>query len=225
MSAETALRVVVADDQRAVREALVTLLETMGEVEVVAACADGEEAVEAVERHHPAVVLMDLRMPKVDGVEATRRIMAGNQPPRVVVLTTFADDVSVLGALDAGAAGYLTKDAGRDQIAAALRAAAAGQAVLDPDIQARLVAAARTAPPAGHAANPPTGALPDGLTAREAEIVRSIAAGRTNAEIARELYIAEATVKTHINNVFAKAGLRSRAEAVNYAHRHGLTDP
>ena len=214
------LRVVVADDQRAVREALVTLLEAMGGVEVVAACADGEEAVRAVDDHHPDVVLMDLRMPRVDGVEATRRITAGDHPARVVVLTTFADDHSILAALEAGAAGYLTKDAGREQIGAALRAAAAGQAVLDPGVQARLVAAATGGTTPGPVQ--PAGELPDGLTAREGAVLQAIAAGRTNAEIARELYIAEATVKTHINNLFAKAGLRSRAEAVQYAYRHGL---
>jgi len=218
MSEEPAtVRVVVADDQRVVREGLVTSLSVLPGVEVVGAAADGEQAVALVRRHRPQVVLMDLRMPRVDGVEATRRILAAHPGTAVVVLTTYADDDSILAALRAGALGYLTKDAGREQIARALHAAAEGQAILDPAVQARLVAAAS---PARDAV--PARPLPDGLTAREAEVLALIATGRTNAQIAAALYVSPSTVKTHINNIFAKAGVSDRAQAVHYAYNHGL---
>jgi len=208
------MRVVVADDQNAVREGLVTLLETMPGVEVVGAAASGREAVAAVAATAPDVVLMDLRMPGVDGVEATRRIHADHPSTRVVVLTTYADDESILGALRAGAIGYLTKDAGRDQIRRAIEAAAAGQAVMDPEVQARLVQTASLP------SRP--GALPDGLTEREAEVLRLIATGLSNSQIAQHLYLSEATVKTHINHIFTKTNSRERSQAVAYAHRRGL---
>ena len=215
------VRVVVADDQRVVREGLVTVLEIMTDVEVVGAAATGEEAVALVERHRPQVVLMDLRMPRLDGVEATRRIRQAHPSTAVVVLTTYADDDSILAALQAGALGYLTKDAGREEIARALHAAAAGQAVLDPAVQARLVAAA-----GGRARDSaPSRPLPDGLSLREAEVLSLIAAGRTNAQIAQALVVSGSTVKTHINNLFAKAGIKDRANAVQYAYRHGLAEP
>ena len=216
-----AVRVVVADDQRVVREGLVTVLEILADVEVVGAAATGEEAVALVERHRPQVVLMDLRMPRLDGVEATRRIRQAHPSTAVVVLTTYADDDSILAALQAGALGYLTKDAGREEIARALHAAAAGQAVLDPAVQARLVVAA------GSRArdSAPSRPLPDGLSLREAEVLSLIAAGRTNAQIAQTLVVSPSTVKTHINNLFAKAGIRDRANAVQYAYRHGLAEP
>lgn len=213
------LRVVVADDQTIVREGLVILLGMLPDVEVVGTAADGAQAIEAVARHAPDVVLMDLGMPHVDGVTATARIRDQYPGTRVVVLTTFADDVSILAALRAGALGYLTKDAGRAQIAQALRTAAAGQAVLDPGVHARLVAAAADPSP------PAPAALPDGLTAREADVLALIADGLNNAQIARRLYITEATVKTHINHLFAKAGVHDRAQAVAYAHRHHITTP
>jgi DNA-binding NarL/FixJ family response regulator len=220
MSEEDAtVRVVVADDQRVVREGLVTLLSVLPGVEVVGAAADGEQAVALVSRHRPQVVLMDLRMPRIDGVEATRRILAAQPATAVVVLTTYADDDSILAALRAGALGYLTKDAGRAQIARALHAAAEGQAILDPGVQARLVAAAGPAPDAV-----PSRPLPDGLTAREAEVLALIATGRTNAQIAAALVVSLSTVKTHINNIFAKAGVSDRAQAVHYAYSHGLAD-
>jgi len=211
------MRVIVVDDQTAVREALVTSLETMQGVEVVGSASDGEEAVELVAAVSPEVVLMDLRMPRMDGVEATRRIRADHPATQVVVLTTFADDESIVGALRAGVIGYLTKDAGRDHIRRALEAAACGQAVLDPEVQARLVEVA-TLPATGAGSGP----LPDGLTEREAEVLRLIAAGRSNAEIGRELFVSEATVKTHVNRIFAKTGSRDRAQAIAYAHRRGL---
>ena len=224
------LRVVVADDQRSVREALGTLLEVLPGIEVAGLAADGDEAVAQAVELRPDVVLMDLRMPRCDGVEATRRIMVDAPGVKVVVLTTFADDASILAALQAGASGYLTKDAGREQIALAVRSAVAGQTVLDPAVQAALLASA-TRPSGGTAPDGPLSgasirpALPDGLTDREGDVLRLVAAGRTNPEIAAELFVAEATVKTHINNLFAKTHVRSRAEAVQYAYRHGLVRP
>jgi len=215
------LRVVVADDQTTVSEGLVIVLGLLPDIEVVGAAADGEQAIDLVARHAPHVILMDLDMPRMDGVTATARIRAEYPGTQVVVLTTFADDTSILTALRAGALGYLTKDAGRAQIARALHTAAGGQAVLDPAVHARLLAAASHPPPP-----PPRPAvLPDGLTAREAEVLTLIAEGLTNAQIAARLYVTEATVKTHINHVFTKAGLRDRAQAVGYAHRHHLTRP
>ena len=207
------MRVVVADDQTVVREGLVTLLSTMTGIEVVGSAANGEEAVALVAQHAPDIVLMDLRMPRLDGIEATRRIRADHAGVQVVVLTTYADDESIVRALRAGALGYLTKDAGREHIRRALEAAAAGQAVLDPSVQARLVSAARL--PSSTQAG-----LPDGLTEREGEVLRLIAAGKSNGEIAKALFVSEATVKTHVNHIFAKTGSRDRAQAVAYAHRH-----
>jgi DNA-binding NarL/FixJ family response regulator len=220
------LRVVVADDQTTVREGLTTLLGLMPDIDVVGAAPDGAAAVELVAAEHPDVVLMDLHMPVLDGVGATRRIVAEHPGTKVVVLTTYADDTSIMGALRAGALGYLTKDAGRAEIARALHAVAAGQSVLDPAVQQRLLLAAARGPeaPAAPAAAPPgVGAqLPDGLTAREAEVLGLIAGGLSNTEIARRLFISEATVKTHINHLFAKAGVRDRAQAVQYAYQNGL---
>ncbi len=207
----------MADDQTVIREGLVTLLQTMPGIEVVGAAADGEEAVALVASSTPDVVLMDLRMPRLDGVEATKRIRTDHSATQVVVLTTYADDESIVGALRAGAIGYLTKDAGRDHIRRALEAAASGQAVLDPGVQARLVDFASTAAPTGEG-----GPLPDGLTGREGEVLRLIASGLSNAEIAVELYVSEATVKTHVNHIFTKTGSRDRSQAVAYAHRRGL---
>jgi len=214
----TAIRVVVADDQTAVREGLVLLLELLDDVEVVGAAHDGEEAVQLVATHGADVVLMDLRMPRCDGITATARIRAEHPGTQVVVLTTYAEEPDILAALKAGALGYLTKDAGRAQIAHAIRAAAAGQAVLDPDVQRRLVAAAAGGVPVG------PGPAPDGLTPREVEVLALIAGGLSNREIAGRLYLTEATVKSHINRLFAKTGVRDRAQAVQYAYRHGLAD-
>jgi DNA-binding NarL/FixJ family response regulator len=219
------LRIVVADDQRAVREALATVLDAEPGLEVVGLAADGEEAVDLAHRFSPEVVLMDLRMPNIDGVEATRRLASELPNVKIVVLTTFADDASILAALEAGASGFLTKDAGRDQIALAIRSAAAGQSVLDPIAQASLLRAA--SPSAALVRTVPTqpAPLPDDLTPREADVLRAIAAGHSNAEIATELYISEVTVKSHINHLFAKIRARNRAEAVRYAYDHGLVSP
>jgi DNA-binding NarL/FixJ family response regulator len=207
------MRVVVVDDQTAVREGLVTILELLPGIDVVAAGADGAEAVALVAEHDPDVVLMDLRMPRLDGVAATKEIRSQHPQTQVVVLTTHADDESVLAALAAGAIGFLTKDASRDEIHLALEAAAAGHAHLDPAAHSVLVdAAAAAASPAA----PP----PDGLTRRELEVLALIAEGLSNREIASRLFVSEATVKTHVNRVFAKTGSRDRAQAVAYAHRH-----
>jgi DNA-binding NarL/FixJ family response regulator len=161
---------------------------------------------------------MDLRMPKLDGVEATRRIRAAQPDTEVVVLTTHADESSILDALQAGARGYLTKDAGIAEIARAVHAAADHQALLDPVVQSRLIEAAS----AGARPAPLPQNLPDGLTPREAEVLSLIASGLSNGEIAAKLVVSEATVKTHINHVFAKIGARDRAQAVHYAYTHGL---
>ncbi|HEY3502934.1 MAG TPA: response regulator transcription factor [Actinocatenispora sp.] len=211
------VRIVVADDQTTVRQGLATMLNLLPDVTVVGTAANGAEALRLVADHAPDVVLMDLHMPGMDGVEATRRIRAEHPATSVVVLTTFADDDSVLAGLRAGALGYLTKEAGREEIGRAVQAAAAGQSVLDAGVQRRLVAA--TGAPV---ARPDRRALPDGLTPREGEVLALIGAGLTNREIATRLYVSEATVKTHINNLFAKAGLRDRAQAVRYAYDRGL---
>lgn len=216
VNAPDVLRVVVADDQTIVRDGLVALLGLLPEFEVVGTAADGAQAVARVAELAPDVVLMDLGMPGVDGVEATRRLTAEHPDTAVVVLTTYADDASILGALQAGARGYLTKSAGRADIARALQAAAARQVVLDADVQARLLQAAGTPAPA------PAAELPDGLTEREAEVLRLIARGLSNQDVARELFVSVATVKTHVNHLFAKTGSRDRAQAVAYAHTRGL---
>ncbi|AXI79763.1 response regulator transcription factor [Peterkaempfera bronchialis] len=237
------VRVLVADDQTVVREGIVMLLGLLPGIEVVGSAADGEEAVRLVGERAPDVVLMDLRMPRCDGVQATRRIRADHPGTEVVVLTTYADDDSLFPALQAGARGYLTKDAGGEEIARAIADVCSGAAGLSPQVQRRLLE--RFAAPPGPAASPGTAArpdpappepaatpeaappvpaapLPDGLTAREAEVLALIADGLSNAEIAAELYVSVATVKTHINNLFAKSGVRDRAQAVRYAYRHGI---
>ncbi|GAA4572371.1 response regulator [Planotetraspora kaengkrachanensis] len=219
-------RVVVVDDQTVVREGLTLLLGLLPGVEVVGSAADGEAAVELVEAERPDVVLMDLRMPRMDGVEATRRIRAAHPGTQVVVLTTYSDDESVFAALQAGARGFLTKSADAEEIARAVATVMRGDAQLDPAVQRRLVEA--VLPPAGPSERERPrrdDGLRDGLTRREAEVLRLIAQGRTNAEISADLFIGEATVKTHINNLFAKIGVRDRAQAVTYAYRHGLADP
>ncbi len=217
MSADAA-RVVVVDDQRVVRDGLVSLLSLMPDVEVVGAAGDGLEAVELVVRLQPDVVLMDLRMPRCDGVEATRRILATAPSTQVVVLTTYADDESVFSALQAGARGYLTKDAGAEEIGRAIATVRSGEALLEPSVQRRLLdaVAAGAAPPL------PVSANPDGLTSRERDVLGLVAAGLDNREIAARLFVSEATVKSHINSIFSKASLRDRAQAVAYAYRIGL---
>jgi DNA-binding NarL/FixJ family response regulator len=237
-----AARVVVADDQTVVREGIVMLLGLLPGIEVVGSAADGEEAVRLVAEHAPDVVLMDLRMPRCDGVEATRRIRAEYPATQAVVLTTYADDDSLFPALQAGARGYLTKDAGGEEIVRAVRHVMSGDAGLSPSVQRRLLDRlsspgggrrpdALDAFAAGNAAGSAAAGwavrpeLPDGLTAREAEVLALVAEGLTNAEIARRLHVSTATVKTHINNLFAKTGVRDRAQAVRYAFRQGIAEP
>jgi DNA-binding NarL/FixJ family response regulator len=217
MSTTRDLRVVLADDQTVVREGLVTLLNLLPGVSVVGAAADGEQAVALVAEQRPDVLLVDLNMPRCDGVEATRQVRAKYPETEVVVLTTYTDDNSVLSALQAGARGFLTKDADAEAIARALHAAAAGQSTLDGEVQQRLVAAAM-----GGGQPPKAAKSGDGLTPREIDVLRLIAAGLSNTEIARKLVVSEATVKTHVNHLFAKANLRDRAQAVAYAYKSGL---
>ncbi|MCX5093425.1 response regulator transcription factor [Streptomyces sp. NBC_00365] len=216
-------RVVVADDQTVVREGIVMLLGLLPGIEVVGAAGDGYEAVALVAELAPDVVLMDLRMPRCDGVEATRRIRAEHPGTQVVVLTTYADDESLFPALRAGARGYLTKDAGGDEIVRAVESVLSGDAGLSPSIQRRLLE--RLSEPAAAPAPDPLVEPPDGLTTRETEVLLLIAEGLTNQEIARKLHVSTATVKTHINNLFAKTGLKDRAQAVRYAFGKGLVRP
>jgi len=237
------IRVLAADDQRVVREGLALLLSLLPGVEVAGTAADGEEALALAAELRPDVVLMDLRMPKVDGVEATRRLRAADPSVRVIVLTTYADDRSVVSALRAGAVGYLTKDAGAAEIRQALERVSNGQAVIDPAVQRHLVEAiaggghagqGRQGSPDPQDSPDPQGsplapspvsaarALPDGLTPREAEVLGLIASGLSNTEIAERLVVSEATVKSHINHMLPKIGARDRAQAVTYAYRHGL---
>lgn len=214
-------RVVVADDQTVVREGIVMLLGLLPGIEVVGAAGDGQEALKLVAELAPDVVLMDLRMPRCDGVEATRRIRAEHPGTQVVVLTTYVDDESLFPALRAGARGYLTKDAGGEEIVRAVRSVLTGDAGLSPSIQRRLLERLSEPEPQQSA---PAGA-PDGLTARETEVLVLIADGLSNQEIARKLHVSPATVKTHINNLFAKTGLKDRAQAVRYAYAKGLVRP
>jgi len=206
----TSIRLLVVDDQAAIRDALAVMLDLDPDIAVVGTAANGKEAITAVDEHDPQVVLMDLHMPVMGGVEATSLIHAARPGLPVVVLTTFEDDESILAALRAGARGYLTKDSDRAKIIQAVRGAHAGQAVLDADVQSRLVTLATRSPA-------PEPVTPVPLTVREREILDLIGQGLRNTEIARRLYITEATVKTHINNLFAKADLHSRAEAVRLA--------
>jgi DNA-binding NarL/FixJ family response regulator len=203
--------VVLADDQRVVRDGLASLLGLLPGIEVLGAASDGEEAVALATRLEPDVVLMDLRMPRCDGVEATRRLRERQPRTQVIVLTTYGDDRSVVEALRAGARGFLTKDAGAEEIQQAIAAVVRGEAAIDPTVQRHLVDAVSGRPE-----------LPDELTPREAEVLSLIAEGLSNGEIAARLVVSEATVKSHVNHLFAKTRVRDRAQAVTYAYRHGL---
>ena len=207
------IRVLVVDDQRLVREGLTALLGLVDDLELVGVAEDGAQAVDQVADQRPDVVLMDLRMPGMDGVEATRRIRRDHPDVEVVVLTTHADDDSVLAALRAGARGYLTKDAGMAEITRAVAAADAGQALLDPRVQAQVLQGLTD------------GGRPGPLTDRETEVLALVADGLSNAEIATRLVVSEATVKTHINRIFAKTAARDRAQAVRWAYQHGVARP
>jgi len=217
------LRIVIADDQASVREGLVLLLGGLPDIEVVGAAADGQQALALVAEHRPDAILLDLHMPVLDGIGATRRLATEYPDVAIVVLTTFADDTSVLDALHAGARSYLTKDADRQRIAQALRAAVGGLTVVDPIAHAALLAAATAVgnrEPA--AARDVTAPPPDGLTQRELEILGLIARGLTNPEIAAQLFLSNHTIKTHIGRIFAKTGSRDRSAAIGYAHRHNI---
>jgi DNA-binding NarL/FixJ family response regulator len=215
------IRVLVVDDQALVRAGFVKLLEPEPDLHVVGEAGDGSEAVEAAARTRPDVILMDIRMPRLDGIEATRRIRAGSRAARVLVLTTYDLDEYVFDALKAGASGFLLKDAPADQLVAGIRVIAAGDALLAPQVTKRLIEefASRPTPP------------PDGpaelaeLTAREREILTLIARGLTNGEIASELVLGESTVKTHVGNILSKLGLRDRVQAVVLAYETGLVRP
>jgi DNA-binding NarL/FixJ family response regulator len=211
------VRIVVADDQKSVRDGLAVMLDLLDDITVVAVAADGAETLTAVGQHHPRVALVDLHMPVMDGIEATRLISAEHPATAVVVLSSYAEDSSILEALSAGACGYLTKNAGRADIARAICAAANGQSILDSAVRAAVVRAARPA------AFPPGAELPDGLTQREREVLVLVAQGLSNPDIAAALFVGANTVKTHISRVFAKTGSKSRAQAICYAHERGLT--
>jgi DNA-binding NarL/FixJ family response regulator len=240
------IRVLIADDQKVVREGLVSLIGLLPGITVVGAATDGDDAVRQALELEPDVVLMDLNMPRCNGVEATERLRRLRPDTLVVVLTTYSDDAWVFSALQAGARGFLTKDAGADEILRAITDVAAGHAQLDPAVQRRLLdalsggerfGAGGAGGPGGAASAGGSGGSgavaegggaaesPEGLTPREAEVLTHIAAGESNAEIAAALVVSEATVKTHINHIFSKTGLRDRAQLVGYAFRNGLAFP
>ena len=219
------VRVLVADDQKIVRDGLATLLGLLDDIQVVGTAVDGADAVRQVAALDPDVVLMDLNMPNLDGVEATRRLAESGSRAGVVVLTTYADDDWVFRALQAGARGFLTKDAGADEIASAVATVAAGQAQLDPSVQRRLLEALASGAHVGVPGVPGPTTPADGLTAREEEVLTRIADGLSNTEVARQLFVSEATVKTHVNHLLAKTGCRDRAALVAYAFRTGRAAP
>jgi DNA-binding NarL/FixJ family response regulator len=255
MSAEAGghdrIRVLIADDQKIVREGLVSLIGLLPGITVVGAATDGDDAVSQALELEPDVVLMDLNMPRCNGVEATERLRRLRPDILVVVLTTYSDDSWVFSALQAGARGFLTKDAGAEEIRRAITDVAAGHAQFDPSVQRRLLdalsggdrfgaglpaAGSGTSPGAEPGGAQPGGAQPgsaqpggadgtEGLTPREAEVLAHIAAGESNAEIAAALFVSEATVKTHVNHLFSKTGVRDRAQLVGYAFRNGLAFP
>lgn len=224
------IRVVLADDQAVVRDGLSLLLSASGEVDVLAAAADGAEAVERVLALRPDVALLDLRMPKLDGAQVTAALSEQAPEVPVLILTTFADDDAVLPALRAGARGYLTKDVSGEELLAALRDLAAGRTVLDAGVQARLMELVRGGPvPAAPPAAPPAPAGPaapdtsdTGLTRREVDVVRLVAEGLSNQQVARRLVLSEATVKTHLNHVLSKLDVDGRPGLVAWAWRNGL---
>lgn len=213
----TTIRVLIADDHAVVRQGLRTFFELQEDVEVVADVADGAEAVAAVREHRPDVVLMDLVMPGVDGVEAIRRIARERSETRVIALTSFLDDDKVLPAVRAGAAGYLLKDVGPEDLVRAIRAVYGGEALLHPAVAARLMEEV--------AGGRPRSGEDDPLTGREREVLAQIARGLSNKRIARELGISEATVKIHVSNVLRKLGVADRTQAALFAVREGLVGP
>jgi len=221
-AAREEVRVVLVDDQELVRSGLRRILRRRDGFEIVAECADGAELPAVLARQEVDVVLMDLRMRDVDGITATARLADDPASPPVLVLTTFDDDEMLSGALRAGAAGFLLKDSSADDLIRAVRSVAAGDSWLDPAITGRVLSSYRRSTPAGPARTP---AAHDALTARELEVLLSMAAGRSNGEIAADLFISELTVKSHIGRIFTKLGLRDRPAAIVYAYDHGLVTP
>jgi DNA-binding NarL/FixJ family response regulator len=215
------VRVLLADDHHLVRSGLRGMLGANDDIEVVGEAANGAEAVALARELRPDLVVMDIRMPVLDGIEATRRLVADPAPPRVLVLTTFDLDEYVYEALRAGAGGFMLKDAPPSQLAEAVRTVAAGEALLAPAVTRRMVErwVRRPTPDAAAAA-----AL-DRLTEREHEVLLQVAAGLSNAEVATALFLSEATVKTHVTRMLAKLGLRDRVQAVVFAYEHGLVEP
>src|SRR5262245_203683 len=221
------IRAVVVDDQGLVRAGVRVLLQTASDIEVVGEAADGHEAVRLAERLRPDVVLMDIRMPRVDGIEATRRILAGVPQTNILMLTTFAEDDDVYGALTAGAVGFLVKDGEPEDMSDAVRRAARGEPLLAPSVLARVVERARRS----HSADRASAAQPDAdaetlgrLTPREVDVLTLIGAGLSNADISAQLHVGVTTVKTHIVAVLDKLGARNRVQAGVLAHRLGLVD-
>jgi DNA-binding NarL/FixJ family response regulator len=217
------IRVLVVDDQDLVRAGIVATVDAQEGMTVVSEAADGADAVRAADLRDPDVILMDIRMPGSDGLEATRRILASHPDARVIVLTTFDADELVHAALAAGACGFLVKDAPIAELTTSIRAAARGDAVLSPSITARVVERLLAHPPVGAPGILPSAA--DRLTQRELEIVRLIADGLSNLEIARIVHLSEATVKTHVGRVLTKLALRDRVQVAVWAHRHGIARP
>jgi len=214
------IRVLIADDQALVRDGFRSLIDREADLEVVGEAVDGAEAIARTQQYQPDVVLMDVRMPRIDGLTATRRVLSLPSAPRVLVLTTFDRNEWVYDALSAGASGFLLKDVRASQLTDAIRTVAAGEALLAPSITRRLIEqfVANTAPT-------PRPVNDIGLTEREIEVLRMIAAGFSNAEIAQRLVISHSTVKTHVNRLLTKLGLRDRTQAVIYAYEHGLVNP
>jgi DNA-binding NarL/FixJ family response regulator len=215
------IRVLVVDDQELVRSGFCVILDAADGITVVGEAATGETAVAAAAEHHPDVVLMDIRMPGMDGLEATRLLSRGSPAPRVVILTTFDLDEYVYEALRAGASGFLLKDSPRGDLIAAVRAAAGGDAMLAPSVTRRLIEAFARRPPE----TSPAPSRLASLTAREREVLTLLARGRSNTEIAADLFVSEATVKTHVGNLLAKLGLRDRVQAVILAYETGIIVP
>jgi DNA-binding NarL/FixJ family response regulator len=214
------IRLLIADDQMLVRTGFRVILDAEPDFEVVGEAGDGRETIEAARALRPDVVLMDIRMPNLDGIEATRRLAADEHAPRVLILTTFDLDEHVYEALRAGASGFLLKDAGADELLHAVRVVAAGEALLSPSITRRLIA--------DYARRPPARERPQALeelTPRELEVLRLLARGHSNGDIARQLVLGEATIKTHVARVFQKLDLHDRAQAVVLAYESGLVQP
>jgi len=215
------ITVVLADDQALVRRGFRLILETEPGIEVVAEAEDGQQAIDAVRRHRPAVVLMDIQMPGLDGLEATRRILGqGSNQTRVLILTTFERDDYVFEALQVGASGFLLKTAPPEDLLTAVRVVSQGEALLSPSVTRRVIQEVTR-----HQRRAPRSPELDRLTQRELEVLRLLAEGRSNAEIAAELYLSEATVKTHTSSILSKLGLRDRVQVVIFAYKHGIIEP